>query len=62
VPFTVESPSRPGVTRSFDSFHAAAAEAGLSRIYAGSQTRIDHLTGIVLGRRIGQHTLANAFR
>jgi hypothetical protein len=62
VPFTVESPSRPGVTRSFDNFNAAAAEAGLSRIYAGSQTRIDHLTGIVLGRRIGQYTLANAFR
>jgi hypothetical protein len=38
APFSVTSPALPGVTRSFADFHAAATEAGLSRIYAGIHT------------------------
>jgi membrane-associated phospholipid phosphatase len=60
VSFTVTSPTLPGVTRSFDSFHAAATEAGLSRIYAGLHTRLDHQAGLVLGSQIGRYTLRQA--
>jgi membrane-associated phospholipid phosphatase len=57
VPFTVTSPTLPGVTRAFDSFNAAASEAGLSRIYAGVHTRLDHQAGLTLGALVGRDTL-----
>ena len=60
VPFTVSSPTGSGVTRSFDSFHAAATEAGLSRIYAGVHTRLDHESGLTLGDMVGRYTLHHA--
>jgi membrane-associated phospholipid phosphatase len=60
VSFTVSSPTLPKVTRSFSSFHAAASEAGLSRIYAGIHTRLDHQAGLALGTHIGRYTLQNA--
>ena len=60
VSFTVTSPTLPGVTRSFDSLTAAATEAGLSRIYAGLHTRLDHQAGLTLGDQIGRYTLRHA--
>jgi len=62
VPVTVTSPVMPGVIRSFDSFHEAALEAGLSRIYAGLHTRMDHRAGLLLGARVGRYTLRHALR
>jgi hypothetical protein len=56
VTFTVTSPTLPGAVRSFDTFHAAATEAGLSRIYAGIHTGLDHQAGLLLGAQIGQYT------
>jgi len=50
--FAVTSPALPGVQRSFTSFADAAQEAGLSRIYAGVHTRIDHSAGQTLGRQV----------
>jgi membrane-associated phospholipid phosphatase len=58
--FTVTSPALPGVTRSFTSFGAAALEAGLSRIYAGVHTRLDHVAGARLGDQVARFVLANA--
>lgn len=58
--FTVSSPTLPGVTRSFASFDDAAAEAGLSRIYAGVHTRLDHTSGLTLGSHVARYTLGNA--
>jgi membrane-associated phospholipid phosphatase len=58
--FSLTSPALPGVTRSFSSFGAAAQEAGLSRIYAGQHTRIDHVAGLELGRRVAGFVLHNA--
>jgi membrane-associated phospholipid phosphatase len=58
--FAVTSPALPGVTRSFDSFSAAADEAGLSRIYAGVHTRLDHLAGLTLGHHVANFVLHNA--
>ena len=48
----VTSAADPGVTRSFTSLGAVADEAGLSRIWAGQHTRIDHETGQQLGRKV----------
>jgi predicted lipoprotein with Yx(FWY)xxD motif len=58
--FTVTSPALPGVTRSFKSFSAAAEEAGLSRIYAGVHTRLDHVAGLKLGHDVATFVLRNA--
>ena len=58
--FSVTSPALPGVTRSFTSFSAAEAEAGLSRIYAGQHFRFDHIAGLTLGHRVAGFVLGNA--
>ncbi len=49
---TVTSSLVPGVVRTFGSYNAAAAEAGLSRIYGGVHTQLDHVSGIRLGRQV----------
>ena len=48
------------LTRSFTSFSAAAREAGLSRIYAGVHTRLDHRAGLRLGFDVAHFVLDNA--
>jgi len=55
---TVSSDALPGVTRSFDGFQAAADEAGLSRIFAGVHTRVDHVAGQELGQDVARFVLA----
>jgi membrane-associated phospholipid phosphatase len=58
--FVVSSETLPGITRRFSSFSAAATEAGLSRIYAGIHTRLDHVAGQQLGHAIAAFVLRNA--
>jgi hypothetical protein len=58
--FSVTSPALPGVTRSFTSFSDAAEEAGLSRIYAGVHTRLDHVAGVELGHNVAGFVLGHA--
>ncbi|WP_242614023.1 vanadium-dependent haloperoxidase [Actinomadura roseirufa] len=58
--FTVGSEAVPGITRSFTRYQDAADEAGLSRIYAGVHTRIDHVAGDVLGARVARYVLARS--
>jgi membrane-associated phospholipid phosphatase len=58
--FAVTSPALPGVTRSFTSFSSAAEEAGVSRIYAGVHTRLDHVAGVTLGRDVADFVLHEA--
>jgi membrane-associated phospholipid phosphatase len=53
----VRSPALPGVVRSFDSYSDVATEAGLSRIFAGQHTRIDHEAGLELGSDVAQFVL-----
>jgi len=54
---TLTSPTLPGVKHSFGTFSDAAAEAGLSRIYAGVHTRTDHAAGRDLGVQIADYIL-----
>jgi membrane-associated phospholipid phosphatase len=51
---TVTSELLPGVTRTFRSLQAIADEAGLSRIYAGVHTRLDHYAGQTLGHELAR--------
>ena len=57
---SVTSDVLPGVVRNFDSYSAAATEAGLSRIYGGVHTRIDHVAGVALGNDIAGFVLAES--
>jgi membrane-associated phospholipid phosphatase len=53
----VTSPASPGVVRTFGSYADVATEAGLSRIFAGQHTRIDHEAGELLGRDVARLVL-----
>jgi membrane-associated phospholipid phosphatase len=55
--FDVTSESLTGVKRHFNSFSAAAQEAGLSRIYSGQHFRTDHLAGKGLGAKVAESIL-----
>jgi membrane-associated phospholipid phosphatase len=52
--FDVTSESLQGITRHFNSFSAAAQEAGLSPIYAGQHFRTDHIAGKRLGQQVAE--------
>ncbi len=53
--FVVRSETSPGVVRTFNSFTAAAEDAGLSRIYIGHHFRTDHIASQKQGSEIGKH-------
>jgi hypothetical protein len=53
----VTSDVLPSVVRTFASYNDVATEAGLSRIFAGQHTRIDHEAGLALGHDIAQFVL-----
>jgi membrane-associated phospholipid phosphatase len=55
--FTVGADGLPGVTRSFDSFAAAAEEAGQSRIYGGIHYQFDNVAGQQLGRNVADYVV-----
>ena len=57
---TVTSDVLSGVTRSFNSYSAAASEAGLSRIYGGVHTRIDHEAGLKQGHDVARFVIERA--
>jgi hypothetical protein len=51
--FSFSSDSLAGVSRSFNSFSQAAAEAGQSRIYGGIHFQFDNTYGLELGGKVG---------
>jgi membrane-associated phospholipid phosphatase len=53
----VTSDVLPGTTRAFDSYQAVVTDAGLSRIFAGVHTRLDHEAGLALGQNIARLVL-----
>ena len=50
----------PGVVRNFGSYSDVATEAGLSRIFAGQHTRLDHVAGLTLGHDVAQFVLQHS--
>lgn len=59
VDLTVATDTPVGGPRHFSSFQAAATEAGLSRIFAGQHTRLDHQAGVTLGTDVAQTVLSS---
>jgi membrane-associated phospholipid phosphatase len=59
IPFSVSYAGFPGVTRSYDSFTAAANECGLARIWAGIHWSFDIAAGDALGRSVGTYVVQN---
>jgi hypothetical protein len=59
---TATSEAFPGMTRTFLSFSAAAAEAGRSRIYGGIHYECDNREGLAMGRAVGRYCSRNACR
>jgi hypothetical protein len=58
-PFADSSEMAYGLTaRSFPSFHAAAAEAAMSRLYGGIHYRQAIEEGVKQGRKVGEHVVA----
>jgi membrane-associated phospholipid phosphatase len=57
IPFRFSWDGLPGVTRSFDSFSAAAHEAGLARIWAGFHYSFDISAGETLGQSVGDYVV-----
>ena len=55
----VTSDVLPGVVRTFASYNDVATEAGLSRIYAGQHTRLDHEAGLKLGNAVAQLVISD---
>lgn len=55
--FSTSSLGTPGVQRSFQSFDAAAREAGRSRIYGGIHVESANQVGLQMGCDIGQYVL-----
>jgi len=53
----VTSEALPGVTRTFERFQDIADEAGLSRIFAGVHTRLDHDAGQRMGVDVARFVL-----
>lgn len=60
--FTTQSDGAPGVTRRFEKFSRAAAEAGISRIYGGIHFQSANLEGQATGKAIGEYVAANFLR
>jgi hypothetical protein len=56
----VTSDALPGVVRSFDSYDAAAGEAGLSRIFGGVHFRFDHEAGARLGSNVARFVVTES--
>ena len=54
---SVTSDVLPGIVRTFESYTDVATEAGLSRIFAGVHTRLDHDAGLKLGNNVAHFAL-----
>jgi hypothetical protein len=59
IPFTIDSDSLPGVTRSFLDFWDAAEENGESRIYGGIHWEFDNQEGLLAGQILKDYVFAN---
>jgi len=58
--FTTTSDGVPGVQRSFTTFSQAAAEAGQSGIYGGTNWQFDNQVGLTSGRALAEQVFFNS--
>jgi hypothetical protein len=62
VKVTAWAADMPNVSRTFDNFEEAAAEAGQSRIYGGIHTQYANQAGLESGKRLGQFVAESVLR
>ncbi|MGP3999517.1 phosphatase PAP2 family protein [Streptomyces sp. 8N706] len=62
APFELTSPTAPGVTRTYTSWHQLTAENTDARIFSGIHTRSADEAGVTLGRKVAGHVLRNSQR
>lgn len=60
--FTIPSPTAPGVTRTYTSWHPLTTENVDARVWSGIHTRSADLAGVELAREVAAHVLSRAGR
>ncbi|GIG69446.1 vanadium-dependent haloperoxidase [Phytomonospora endophytica] len=61
-PYTIGSPSAPGVTRTYTDWSTPSRENVDARVWSGIHTRTADEAGIILGRKVARHALSRAER
>jgi hypothetical protein len=61
-PFTLTSPTAPGVTRTYTNWHQLTRENVDARVWSGIHTRSADEAGVTLGRDVAEYTLGHAHR
>ncbi|WP_328991780.1 vanadium-dependent haloperoxidase [Kribbella sp. NBC_01245] len=61
-PYTIGSPSAPGVTRTYTTWRKLTEENVDARVWSGIHTRTADTTGVTLGRQVAANTLREANR
>jgi hypothetical protein len=59
-PYTIPSPSAPGVTRTYTDWRLPSRENVDARVWSGIHSRSADEAGIALGEDVASHTLRNA--
>ncbi|MEU7552685.1 vanadium-dependent haloperoxidase [Streptomyces sp. NPDC044571] len=62
APFSVSSPTAPGVRRTYTSWAQLTRDNVDARVLSGIHTRSADEAGVVLGKEVGRHALRNADR
>jgi hypothetical protein len=61
-PYTIPSPSAPGVTRTYSDWHQLTTENVDARVWSGIHTRTADTAGVTLGRQVAANALRDADR
>ncbi|TDO48543.1 PAP2 superfamily protein [Kribbella sp. VKM Ac-2527] len=61
-PYTIGSPTAPGVTRTYSDWRQLTTENVDARVWSGIHTRTADLVGVTLGRQVAANTLREADR
>ncbi|GLW06494.1 hypothetical protein Misp01_16240 [Microtetraspora sp. NBRC 13810] len=61
-PYTLTSPTAPGVTRTYTTWRRPSQENVDARVWSGIHTRTADTAGVRLGRQVAAHVLRNAGR
>jgi hypothetical protein len=61
-PYTIGSPTAPGVTRTYSNWHQLTLENVDARVWSGIHTRTADTVGVTLGRQVADNALRNAYR
>jgi hypothetical protein len=61
-PYTIPSPTAPGVTRTYTNWHQLTTENVDARVWSGIHTRTADTAGVTLGRKVAANALRDADR